>query len=75
MPDVSLSSILLLNTLSIKVKDCSVNLVGNVIFGKKTVVIRLSKNSLKVYLFKCLANQYYNLYKYKMICLYFLLNG
>ena len=29
MPDVSLSSMLLLNTLSIKVEDCSVNLVGN----------------------------------------------
>ena len=43
MPDVSLSSILLLNTLSIKVEDCSVNLVGNVILGKKPVVTRLSK--------------------------------
>ena len=39
MPDVSHSSKLLLNTLSIRVEDCSVNLVGNVIFGKNPTVI------------------------------------
>ena len=48
MPDVSLSSKLLLNTLSIRVEDCSVNLVGNVIFGKNPTVIKLSKKIIEV---------------------------
>ena len=47
MPDVSLSSLLLLNTLSIRVDDCSANLVGRVIFRKNPTVIKLSKQSLK----------------------------
>ena len=67
MPDVSLSSKLLLNTLSIRVKDCSVNLVGDVIFGKNPTVIKLSKKSLKCSFVLSLTNQCYNLHKYTKI--------
>ena len=48
MPDDSLSSILLLNTLSMSDEDCSVNLVSKVIFGKKPTVVKLSKRKTNV---------------------------
>ena len=71
MSDVSLSSKLLLNTLSFRVEDCSVNLVGNVIFGKNPTVIKLSKKSLKC-LFLSLTNQCYNRHKVvQVLCIHY----
>ena len=66
MPDISSSSILLPNILSIRVEDCSVNLVGNVIFEKNPTMIKLSKNHWSACLCLSLANQCYNLHIYKI---------
>ena len=51
IPEVSLSSILLENILSIRVQEWSLILVGNVIFGKKSIRNYIVKIVIVVFLF------------------------